>query len=478
LITIAAGTAVILIGYLLQPKPALLVFALFVLFYDTIAIWLGPGVRQIDEAAIPGLVLLSLWRTRPWQRGMFEPVRDGAVLVLVVLAVVASLVNGVPMNVWLIGLVLLVKGIAFLYIVLWHEFDGQDVRQFAVVVLAVGVVVLGLGFVEALNGSAFRELLKLPSTADVRGQLPGIKSIFFYPVLFAWFTAFVAIFLFGHYVVLRRLWMLAGALVFGVGMFLSGRRRAIIGLAVALVGGIAAQIRSGVSRRTLVRLWLPVGAVALILAIVFSPGLKALYDQTVIEYFRAPPPPAPAEPGPLGIDYVQGNPRILLYTTAVQIAQDYFPLGTGLGRYGSPMSRIEFSPIYAQYGLDRIWGLTPQYSAYVADTFWPQILGEIGVFGLLAYGVFLAWLGLALWRATRAVDDPYLRAFCLGAWMVFLHTLVESLASSMYESPPRIYLAFGAIGVALVLARTVAAPPAEDQRADASGSVPRTEATR
>lgn len=451
--TIVASAAVVLLCYLRVPKPTLLAFALFVLFYDTLARWLGPSVRNVDEAVIPCLVLLSLWRTRPWQRGLIEPLRDGGMAVVVALAVVASLVNAVPVNVWLIGLLLMLKGILFLYVVIWHDWDDRDVRQAAVTVLGVGTVVLALGFAETMNGPAFRALFNLPGSTNVRGQLPGVESIFAFPVLFAWFTAFVAMFLFSHYVVLRRWWMLGAALLFSAGMFLTGRRRAIVGLAVALVGGLVAQFRRGVSRRALVRLWLPVGVVALVLAIVFLPGLKGLYDQTVREWLYAPAPPAPQEPGPTGIQYVNGNPRLLLYETSVKIAAAEFPLGAGLGRFGSPMSRVEFSPLYQQYGLDRIWGLTPQFPAYVTDTFWPHILGEIGVFGVLAYVIFLGALGRSVWRSTRVVAAPYLHAFCLGAWMVFLHALVESLASSMYESPPRIYLAFGAIGMALALSR-------------------------
>lgn len=462
--TIVAAAAVVLVSYLRAPKPTLLAFALFVLFYDTLALWFGASVRNIDEAVVPGLVLLSLWQTRPWQRGLIEPVRDGAIAVVVVLAVVASLANAVPVNVWVISLMLMLKGILFLYIVIWHDWDDRDVRQASLTVLAVGSVVLALGLAEALNVQAFRSLFNLPTLTDVRGQLPGVESIFVFPVLFAWFMAFVAMFLFSNFVVLRRWWMLVAALLFGAGMFLSGRRRAIVGLAVALVGGLVSQFRHGVSRRALVRMWLPVGAAALVLAIVFAPGLGRLYDQTIKEWLLAPPAPAPQVPGPGGIEYVNGNPRLYLYETSVQIAAAEFPLGAGLGRFGSPMSRVEFSPLYQQYGLDRIWGLTPNFRAYVTDTFWPHILGEIGVFGLLAYGLFLGALGWSVWKATRRVVAPYLHAFCLGAWMVFVHALVESLASSMYESPPRIYLAFGAIGIALALSRaagrivTTAAP--------------------
>ena len=443
-----------LLSFLRLPKPTLLGFALFVLFYDTLGRWLGPSLRNVDEAVVPGLVLLALWRTKPWRRRLIEPVRDGAILAVVVLAVVASLVNGVPTNVWAISLLLMVKGILFLYVVLWHDWDERDVRQASIAVLGVGTIVLALGFTEMLNITAFRQLLNMPPAVDARGQLPGIESLFVFQVLFAWFMAFVSIFLFSHYVVLRRLWLLGAALLFGVGLLLSGRRRAIVGVVVALVGGAIAQLRGGVSRRALIRLWLPVGGVALALSIIFLPGLQGLYDQTVREWLLSPPAPVPLEPGPDGqIQFVNGNPRLYLYETSVRIASEHFPLGAGLGRFGSPMSRIEFSPLYAEYGLDRIWGLTPQYPAYVTDTFWPHILGEIGVVGLAAYVVFLAALGLALWRATRRVTGQYLHAFCLGAWMVFLYALAESLASSMYELPPRIYLSFGAMGIALALDR-------------------------
>ena len=457
--TAVAGAAVILLAFLRWPRSALVTFALFMLTYDSFAHWLNSGVHNIDELVIPGLVVIAAWRERPWRKGVFERWRDGAMLVVLALAVVSSLVNGVPISTWLVGLLLLVKSIAFLHVVLWHDWPVAEVRRAATTTAFFALFVLAVGLAEAAIGPQLRTWLDLPVAADVRGQLPGISSILLYVVLFSWFTAFVGLFLFAYYLVYRRLWLLLAALLFGIGTFLSGRRRALVGLAVSLVGGAIAQLRLGVARRTLLRVWLPIGAVVLALVVVFSPGLVDLAKQTLIEY--GAPLPDLTQPGgsttPGQIDYVNGNPRLLLYATSVDVARDYFPLGAGLGRYGSPMSRVDFSPLYAHYGLDRIWGLTPDYDAFITDTFWPQILGEIGLFGLIGYVVFILALGWSLWRATRSLTDAFSHAFALGALMAFIHLGVESFASSMYESPPRIYLAFGAVAIALALARAARA---------------------
>jgi hypothetical protein len=68
-------------------------------------------------------------------------------------------------------------------------------------------------------------------------------------------------------------------------------------------------------------------------------------------------------------------------------------------------------------------------------------------------------LTIQIWRAALAKDtDLLIRAFLLGAWMVFVQSLVETLASSMFDSPPRIYLLFGTVAVALAIARRSQSP--------------------
>jgi hypothetical protein len=92
---------------------------------------------------------------------------------------------------------------------------------------------------------------------------------------------------------------------------------------------------------------------------------------------------------------------------------------------------------------------------FVMDTFWPRILGETGVFGFAAYVVFAGAIGVALWRISgrATAADPWVRALALGTLMVFSEALVETLASSMFDSPARIYLVFGAVGMCYALRR-------------------------
>ena len=205
--------------------------------------------------------------------------------------------------------------------------------------------------------------------ADVRGQLPGISSIIVFVNVFSWFMAFVALYLFAYYLVYRRLWLLLAGILFGAAAFLSGRRRAIFGLVIGLVSAAIAQLRLGIARRALLRIWLPIGGLVLALLIVFAPGLYDLARDTVSDYGAPLPdlldPSLSTDPWDLAY-YIPGNPRVLLYTTSAVIARDHFPLGVGLGRYGSPDSSRDpdaFSPLYHQYGLDHIWGLTPHYDS-------------------------------------------------------------------------------------------------------------------
>ncbi|HYN64765.1 MAG TPA: hypothetical protein VES36_09190, partial [Candidatus Limnocylindrales bacterium] len=192
------------------------------------------------------------------------------------------------------------------------------------------------------------------------------------------------------------------------------------------------------------------------------------YGRTVTGYLPDPNQPTPP-PGIEAIDpegKVGTQARAALYGASAQIAWDHFPLGAGLGRFGSHMSRVEFSPLYARYGLNHVRGLQRTNSQFVTDTFWPMVLGEGGVFAVLAYAAFLGALMLTIWRGARRQVDRLLRTFCLGTLAVLVAAAVESFATPMFVSPPRAFLVFAAIGAAIaVIARTPATATAEEAAA-------------
>ena len=77
--------------------------------------------------------------------------------------------------------------------------------------------------------------------------------------------------------------------------------------------------------------------------------------------------------------------RSALMTTSFKIANDYFPIGTGFGTYGSYFSGENYSPVYRMYGIDKVWGLSEEGTFFISDSFWPMILGQFGYLGLILY---------------------------------------------------------------------------------------------
>jgi hypothetical protein len=198
---------------------------------------------------------------------------------------------------------------------------------------------------------------------------------------------------------------------------LSWRRKSIAGLAIMLF--IAVIVGSDGQRRRL----RAVAATALLLlsaGIVLAPYFGQVVSYTVREYG--------------GFDPLS-NARLALHYTSVLIARDHFPLGAGLASFGSYASRLYYSPTYVAYGLSNIWGLSPQFSGFITDTFWPMVLGEGGVLTLACYGTFLFLLLRAAWGAARSPDSTSERRFlALFVLFVLMGSLLESTSSHIYDA--------------------------------------------
>lgn len=82
-------------------------------------------------------------------------------------------------------------------------------------------------------------------------------------------------------------------------------------------------------------------------------------------------------------DYATRYPRGAILITSFKIIKDYFPIGTGFGTFGSYLSGVHYSPVYSEYKINNLSGMTFDNYSAISDQYWPMISGQSGAFGLL-----------------------------------------------------------------------------------------------
>jgi hypothetical protein len=164
--------------------------------------------------------------------------------------------------------------------------------------------------------------------------------------------------------------------------------------------------------------------------------LQAVYTNT-LEYVDPESPTAP---------------RILLYATGIEIADAHFPLGAGFGRFGGYVSVLDYSPLYDEYGLSRVSGLTQNNPEWIADAYWAHIAAESGWFGALVLLILYVLLGQASARAAFQAADPATKAVAVAAGLALLEGLAESVAGPVFEVSSFAFAVAVPLGISLVRA--------------------------
>ena len=133
----------------------------------------------------------------------------------------------------------------------------------------------------------------------------------------------------------------------------------------------------------------------------------------------------PAISGNMEYDYIA---RLALYATSYSIFLDYFPFGCGFASFGTHYSGVYYSNIYAEYGIDNIWGLSKAYSSFIADTYYPS-LAQFGVVGATLYFVF--WLYIVKKVTTFNLTNKNIHWFSITACIAgFL--FIENIADASF----------------------------------------------
>lgn len=472
----AVAAVVVGIAFRWRPLVGVLTFGVFALLAGTLEYWLGLDLLLFDEIAILLLVSLAavggLVRTRP-PLGWLE----WSLAILVLAAIASSMSNGISPITWLPGIFLLLKAVLAFYLLRLVRFDAVEAGRMGIVVLLVAGIVGALGLVEFLDPVSFQRRLGLPIYDQSRAEVPIVRSIFLHPALYGWLTAFGSLLCYARFLTHRSWWSIPAGLALNAGTFLSGRRTPMLGVGLAVaVGLVSSTSRMGL-RRAATRVWLPAAAVIVLAAALLSPAIGRLTELTIAEYvpsievareiFAERPRP----------EVVAGvHPRIALYAGSLAIGRDHFPLGAGIGRFGSHLSRDDYSPMYERYGLDQVALLRPDDPQAATDAFWSMVLGETGWIGLLAGLAFFGGIVVAVWRSCWHAAGAELRLIGLAALFVYVEGLVRSATSSVFVAPPIAYFVLGAAGLALGVADRAAAhqPGSSTSRASINPSTERT----
>lgn len=155
------------------------------------------------------------------------------------------------------------------------------------------------------------------------------------------------------------------------------------------------------------------GKLSLLMQVILSlPFIIVILYLTVVEYSK--------------LD-VTDTIRSLLWAIPISNFQlQQWLIGWGPGLWGGHVSTIFYSQLYFEYGLSQLWGASPEHSTFLSDGYWPHVLGEIGLIGVLTQIVVL----FGIRRKITEISDVFHQYSMLA---IFYLLIVYSLFMSSLE---------------------------------------------
>lgn len=138
----------------------------------------------------------------------------------------------------------------------------------------------------------------------------------------------------------------------------------------------------------------------------FLTGASDTFDPSVIESFARP----------------------VMYATAGLVLVDYFPFGSGLASLGTFASEQWYSDLYYEYGINNVFGLSPNMSAFICDAFFAS-LGQFGIVGIILFIWFWVYAYSFLKALIRQDSQKYKYPFIIGS-LIILFVLIESTSGN------------------------------------------------
>lgn len=141
--------------------------------------------------------------------------------------------------------------------------------------------------------------------------------------------------------------------------------------------------------------------------------------------------------------------RPVLYATSVLIFADHLLLGSGLASFAtfSSSTAINYSQLYYKYGIDAVWGLSPTYDTFIADTFYPE-LAQFGFIGVVLFCMCCWWI----WQKLRLLLHGNMSSlFVVGVLALGFLAIDATSSCSVLQVPGELLMAI--LGMLVAMAK-------------------------
>ena len=120
----------------------------------------------------------------------------------------------------------------------------------------------------------------------------------------------------------------------------------------------------------------------------------------------------------------EDTPRSALLINGVKIANDYFPIGTGFGTYGSDVTKESYTDLYYTYELNKYYGLSENFSAFITDNYWPMIVAQFGWVGFIIVISIIVLIFLDVKKNINNINAG-------GLYIIIIYIIISSVAAQL-----------------------------------------------
>jgi len=393
--------------------------------------------------AVVGITITwTSWRAGTFITAFRHPTTAFLALFLV-LAAVSTVANHVPIAQAMAGIIFTADAVALFYLARMVGFSLQQAMIAILALVALLIVAAALAVLQALLDP---NLLGLNSLVGRFGEPYRLASIFGDPNVFGA--------------------LLSTTLPFAIATAVRAPRRRDRRIAVPIVLLLSLALWLSFSRGGWAGMIVGFGVAGLILDWrVFLAGVAAL----VVAFAIAATMPrnlllAKSSHGaqnPVTSTVARGETigkgmdlRTLFIVNGVPILADHQLVGVGPGRYGGAAAAIFGTPIYAEYGTNKL--LNGSRDQTTVDNFWLHLFVEFGVLGGLAFVGMILVCGVPILRAAAAATG-WRRVVLFGIAAAAMTIIVNSVTTMLLEANSVSFVFWFILGVGSTLAAATGA---------------------